>query len=319
MLQRGLNQLILSVRQLSMTENDQSITDNEITDRLSEALSSLDDIITGEYEHYRVTSVDFTLAGGVGGNTFPLPADFYKDIGLNRNPTDSQPETVHAFNSWIERNILPRREYTLLGDNLVVSPIALAQGVYRLYYQPLVTSFYNGVLALDSTDSFTTISVGVGKYTFPQLTFPPDNLATGANIWIGGSVTITGSATAGGDGTFAITDVISAHVLQVARTTQTISETFTAAASAVVIPANTAYNVPQIYLPWYEYLQVHAACAVKDKLEQDTSTLEARREALKERIHAMAANRQEEGGQVAIVRNGTRTLTGPGFDDGWPW
>lgn len=136
-----LTLLIANTRALAFIVNDDSISDDDITQRLSEALSSLYDLEVGAYEHYAIKQFSFPLAGGVGGNAVPLPDDFYKDNSLDRsNGANSKPNTVHRF-EWLDRNRTPSREYSLLGNNLIVNPPQLAQGNYVLYYTPLVDSF----------------------------------------------------------------------------------------------------------------------------------------------------------------------------------
>lgn len=141
MITPNLTQLIANTRSLAFIVNDDSISDDDITQRLSEAASSLYDLVVGAYEHYAIQTFPFTLAGGVAGNSVALPDDFYKDNSLDRsNGANSKPSTVHRF-EWLDRNSTGRREYTLLGNNLIVNPPQLAQGSYTLYYTPLVDSF----------------------------------------------------------------------------------------------------------------------------------------------------------------------------------
>lgn len=134
-----LTQHIAAVRQFSNTENNTGfVSDSEITSRLNEALSELYDLVTAAFEHYYVSQDGpFTLAGGVGGNTHPLPADFYKYIGLDRDPGTTYAWTVPRLSSFAERNRVGGPAAFVQGlSTLVVLPPQAAGGTYLMYYTP---------------------------------------------------------------------------------------------------------------------------------------------------------------------------------------
>lgn len=292
---------VTAIRQLSNTEGDPIVTDPEIVDRASEAKASLYDLILGSYEHYAVKPFTFTLAGGAGANTVALPSDFYKDVSLSRNPAQ-QPQTVHRMSSWVERNNLPRRGYTLMGSDLVVLPLTLAQGDYELLYTPLDVPF--GIpLATPTPAAGDSVDGTLNSWFFANGAFDA--------TYVGVEMTVSGCANPLNNGTFTILSVSDATDIVTDGTVG--SENFGTAATVTFQPAGTTNALPQIMAPWYEYIQVHGAIAVKDKIEQDTSDLEARLQRLTARVTSMAANRMEEGGQIALPgRSGF-------WEDDYPW
>lgn len=362
---------IAAIRQLSNMEDDPAVTDEEVRNRASEAKSGLYDLILSVYEHYAVKSVDFSLAGNVGGNTYDLPTDFYKDVSLDLNP--SNPVAVHRMGSWVDRYQQRRRAYTLIGSELVVEPATVAQGSYRLRYTPLdkpfqvptvVTVAYTptpidatggaadgtlrnfffplavfdasyvlGLLYIagsvsndgyrlissveDATDIRTSaLSPVVSSEVFgPGVTAaaylqPLDLIAPGGGgssitmyeadfslAEVGTVITIAGSAQSDGD--YTVTAILDEHTVQVAEIAPG-DEYLAPGVTATFQEAGTVNDLPQIMAPWYEYIQVAGAIAVKSKIEQETGDLEMRLQRLTARIVAMAANRMEEGGQIAL-------------------
>lgn len=302
---RNTQYFVDAIRQISNTERDPIVSDNEVADRATDALMSLYDLLIGAYEHYAVKTVDFTLVGGVGNNTFPLPTDFYKDVSLDLNPT-STPITIHRFSSWVERNNLPRWSYIVFDDMVVVSPPQISAGAYRFYYTPLQMPF--GLpLAPATPDPGDAVDGTMNQWFFINGAFD--------STYVGATMTVTGCSNPINNGTFTVLSVTDAQ--DIVTNGPTGSEVFGLGATFTFQPGGTINVLPQIFAPWYEYIQVHGAIAVKDKIEQDTSDLEARLANLTQRIQSMAANRMEEGGQIGLVRRGGGNY--PGQDNGWPF
>jgi hypothetical protein len=383
---------IQAVRELTNMEDDPVITDDEIRDRCNDGVFWLYDLLIATYEHYSVKTFDFSLTNTLGGNQAVIPSDFYKDVALDLNPT-TQPITVHRFSSWVERNNLPRREYIILDQSLVVNPFQIAQGNYRLYYTPVVGQFGAPITVTQTGQTTTPLTVlafsdrvsgtppsavwnftaneanapftyqllgaalvtsgcdnsdNNGQFTiidvpdFVQLTTSGthtdetlsnsvnasytvfDQIATCVigNVWslqaavldvsyIGALLTVTG--TVSNNGTFTVDKVLSPTTFTVKETTT--PEVFPLSVNAIFQIAGTFDLLPPIMAPWYEYIQVYAAIAIKDKIEQDTQDLEVRLERLAGRIRALAANRMEEGGQIAIVNGGGGSF----WNNEWPW
>lgn len=282
---------VAAVRQITNTENDPIISDPEIIDRCSEAKASLYDLIIGTYEHYAVKKMDpFTLVGGVGHNTVTLPSDFYKDVGLTLNPLTT-PVTVHRYSSYVDRNNLPRRQYICIDNYLEVSPPQIAAGIYQLAYTPLDLPFAAPIVvtphAGDAVDAF-------GNWTFANGAFD--------STYVGATCTIVCGAFSAIAGSFVVATVAGPTVVHMTPVPSGAPVAFGTAATNSFQLAGTVDAISQIMVPWYEYIQVHAAVAVKNKIEQDATELMQRLAALTARIEKMAANRMEEGGQIALPR-----------------
>lgn len=284
---RNTAYFVQAVRQLTNTEGDPIVTDPEIADRCSEGKASLYDKIVAAYEHYAVKPFSFTLAGGLTGHTATIPTDFYKDVALTRDPT-SAPLTVHRFSSYVDRNNLQARQYIIIDNQIDVSPPALAAGTYRLDYTPLDVPFQAPVVVapndLDAVDAF-------GNWTFTNGAFDQS--------YVGATCTIVCGAFAIA-GTYVVTTVKSSTVVHMTAVPAGAPAVFGTSATNSFQMAGTLDVLPQIFAPWYEYIQVHAAIAVKDKIEQDTQDLEIRLARLEARIDKMVASRMEEGGQIAL-------------------
>lgn len=385
---RNTAYFVTAIRQLANMEDDPIVTDPEVIDRASEGKAALYDMIVGSFEHYAVTPFDFTLAGGIGGNSVALPTDFYKDISLTFNPTSS-PRTVHRMSSWVDRNNLSRIGYTLLGSSLVVNPPNSSAGNYELLYTPLDKPFGAPVSVAAQAPTFVTIAVnagvdnvigtGLGTFTFGAAAFPSGVAPSGAlsiagaanaanngvfpiavrisgtqvlaigtfvnetfgggvvakysvapvdgvysGVWtlrgaaldqtlVGATLVVTGSTLY--SGTFTVASVLSSTTFTITASPSATPEVFGAAVTAVFQPSGTVNDLPQIMAPWYEFIQVHGAIAIKDKIEQDTSDLEMRLERLTARIKGMAANRMEEGGQIGLPNASNGFWDEPGT----PW
>jgi len=384
-------QLISNIRLLSFTRNDLAVTDADIVQRLDEAVSSLYDLIVAAYEHYAIKSFDFTLTSTTQAVT--LPDDFYKDNSVDYNPDTQGRMTVHRY-EWLDRNDVGRRQYSILDDQLIVNPPQLSSGNYRLYYTPVVQSFFDPAIVVQAGDDVLTSSSSVPRDPFDTVTAASGHIQFNAASFgvgdIGKYLYMTGCSNAVNNGLHLITAVLSGTIIVVSGTladellgvgvtadltgnlttsTWTFANaafdstyigqdlivfgtanpvcndgTFTVGSIVSVLsptqivtvsgyplvtetfvgpqvlvqaqPAGTFWNpLPMIFKPWYEYIQVHAALAIKSFFEMDTTDLEGRLAALTKRVETMASNRMEEGGQAPMVdgRQGWWNDTDGGF------
>ena len=147
-----LTQHVASVREFSNTQNNTGfVSDAEITKRINEAVGELYDLIVVAFEHYYVSSFGpFTMAGGVGNNTVALPADFYKIIGVDKDPGTLYPTTVPMLPSFRERNRAGGIYYFVQGlSTLVILPPQVAGGTFLMYYTPKAPVLVNPTDTLD--------------------------------------------------------------------------------------------------------------------------------------------------------------------------
>lgn len=131
------------IRVMSGLRNNQLFSDIQIQSLVQDAGNELYDIIEGSFEHYAISTLDFTIASGA--SSVDLPEDFKRDNSLTRNPTSSSPETVDVLGSWLERNnqgntsLTGDRKYFITGSELEIFPSSSAPGDYRLFYTPFFT------------------------------------------------------------------------------------------------------------------------------------------------------------------------------------
>ncbi len=103
---------------------------------IQEGYEELWDIVASTFGDHSYASVEFTLAGGVDGCVYNIPAaraDFYKIRSLDYLPSNGVAETVPRFN-WSERNKVTERSYRLFGMVLFIQPVDLAAGNYCMWY-----------------------------------------------------------------------------------------------------------------------------------------------------------------------------------------
>jgi hypothetical protein len=332
-------QLRTAVRQLSNTVNNQVVTDQEIDARVNEAISELYDLVLGVYENYFLTVFAFTLTGnavGVGADRVALPGDWYKDIGLDDVRDPLNPITIHAGTTFLERN-RGGLHYWFDNQQLVLRPAQRAQGTYQHLYTPLAPAL--NLPPLLTCDTGTALALpsyavtgGPGPgHTLTGIAIPgpgsqslvfandPTLPVTGQTLFVGGQVNPDDN----GVYSLTISDPSFGWVMVRLPAYDQNTEIHTGdqvlvsggilagiqfALTSTVINVDvlplvfTQPSLPQSLQPWYQYVQVHAAIAVKEKREQDTGDLELRLARQTKRVEAMAANRHQEGGQVAITR-----------------
>lgn len=151
------------VRQQSNTEYSQFVTDPEIVNYLDRAYRELYDILTTEYEAYNVAPA-YKFATTAGVDTYALPENFYKLLGVDLNIDANRSLTLrpfmvserNRFQSGLFSPILPGAiyQYHLWGGNIRLIPLPSAQGAsITLWYVPIPLK-----LVLTVTDILTQIS-----------------------------------------------------------------------------------------------------------------------------------------------------------------
>jgi hypothetical protein len=146
-------------RQRADMVNSKFITDAELNTYINASNAELYDLlIASRGENYFVLSYNFTTS--INQDTYALPADFYKLMGVDFVTSSTQAITLKAFR-WQERNRFREpfynvRNYNLMyqvrGDDLVFIPTPNGAQQIRLWYIPLPQE-----LTLD-TDAFNGIN-----------------------------------------------------------------------------------------------------------------------------------------------------------------
>lgn len=236
--------LVATTRSDSDLNRSQVYTDTQIAALISDAGSALQDVFTGANQHYNISTFDFTLVGGVGQNTVPLPVDFQQGHSVDVNPGTAQPYTLRYLPNWLDRNRLNNampfaiggpgggpREYYILGAAgaggvLGVLPAMGAAGNYRLYYTPMWTP-----LAIPATLLVETAGIHVVPATTMGFTSGPGvfQLDTGPDTFlssdVGDVLSILGATNPQNNGQFAITSFNTQRNVTV-NNPSSVSETF---------------------------------------------------------------------------------------------
>jgi hypothetical protein len=292
---RSYTQLILAARQLSDTVDDPFVTDQEVLDRVNEGLDELYDFVVGEYEHRFITSLDFTLSGGAawtnGINQKPLPADFQKCNGVDKDPDTGNTRTIHTLASYLERNAPYEIAYHLDGSLIKFYRPSRCQGNYRMWYTPQAPYLYDPTIVVTGSD---TATASTEVLHFVNGVFDPS--------FVGATVTIAGATNAQNNGTKTI---VAVNGLTDIVVTGLHDETFNpASVTASSSPLGAIQYLTQILSPHYEYIVTNGAIRIRDKKEQDVSVLSARLDRLMTRAKEIFANTNEEPGQVPLTKNG---------------
>jgi len=321
-------QFVAQVRQMTMTTNNGVVSDDEICGYGSDAVKVLYDIFAANWQHWFFKSFTFSLAGGVGGNTVPLPSDFQVDLGLNLNPTAPTPTTVPRLSAFNERNdlqqwgnfnpVLPgvatNRRYVLNGDSLAILPVTSAAGEYELFYQAQIPD-----LALPLS---TAINVDSADACFDSdgfLAFNVANMGGFLPAYVGGTLTTNfGAPNTGMNKTYVIgpTPTTANYVV---TTTPYTGQSLTLPNSGTVTltyqPENTIGALPQVLNPWQLFIKAHASIAVNAKRDLSNPDLEKKLDQEHARAVQMSQVRTSDLKQGPITRGTQSPLWGP-YDDG---
>lgn len=143
-----LQTMLTLLRERTNMENNQFVTDPELTTYLNNSLAVLDGILVSKFDDYKITPVFTTVTTNT--NLIALPADFLKFRGLDIVYNNNSPDGYIAVKKYAfqKRNDLtyPGTSvtygptaicYRLMGQNVSILPAALAaQFQYRLWYTP---------------------------------------------------------------------------------------------------------------------------------------------------------------------------------------
>lgn len=132
------------------------LTEAELTSWVNDSYRELYDWLVSTFDGYYVSQSDNTIASA---NTFAVPADFYKLLGVDlRISAPDQYQTLPRI-QFSDRNTAARG-YELRQGNVVIYPYSTAAGqTYRLFYVPTPTVLVNDGDTLDGIDGFDELIV----------------------------------------------------------------------------------------------------------------------------------------------------------------
>lgn len=138
------------------------ITKSEWNYLINGSYAELYDILVGKFEDYYSDSSVVTVTSG---NTIPLPATFYKLRGLDRSDSGSngtyytlKPFQFEQRNVRNDRNmyqgVWPDIRYRILGSNIILTPEDQANGTYKIWFVPKVTTLSADTDTIDGVNGW---------------------------------------------------------------------------------------------------------------------------------------------------------------------
>ncbi len=147
-----LQNIITLTRQRSNMENDNTVTDSELTSYINNSLAELDGLLAIRYEEYRLKNYISVLSGGAS-NIIPIPSDFWKLRGVDYQLQNTVPSNAPIWYA-LKRFEFPQRNRfnnnmvyasSLYGKNIgfylgaqgiILTPASYAAGTYQVWYTP---------------------------------------------------------------------------------------------------------------------------------------------------------------------------------------
>ena len=156
--QPTLQQLSDQARQMADMENDPFIGTDELTNYINKAWAKTYDLMITSYgeDYFAIAPPPFTFTTDGTSSFYPLPADFYKMLGVDLCLTGNSPSnpnnylTIWPFNftarnrstiAPISGNILAPTDYRyrIYSDQLWLTPVVQAGCTIRVWYAPTLT------------------------------------------------------------------------------------------------------------------------------------------------------------------------------------
>jgi len=154
-----LAQLRTRARQRADMENSGFISDSELNTYINASYAELYDLLVSRYGDDYFVSSPYSITTTVNVDTYSLPSDFYKLLGVDYKLDSSNWASLRKF-EFSDRNLYQNGSvlyinvlrYRILGSNLKFTPMPKGNEVLRAWYIPLPVA-----LASDS-DSFSGIN-----------------------------------------------------------------------------------------------------------------------------------------------------------------
>lgn len=144
-----LLQLRTQIRQRADIERSQHITDAEINGYINASIRELRDLLIQKFgEDYFVSNSTITTTSG--DDTYDLPADFFKLLGVDLQVASGEFITLKPFmfsernryNTNILRGVYGSQftKYRIQGSSIVFRPIPETTNTIKIFYIPMFTS-----------------------------------------------------------------------------------------------------------------------------------------------------------------------------------
>jgi len=291
------------------------VTDAQWLAWLNNGVDELHRLVTNKFKATYFRTYDFTLAEGE--SEVVLPANFWRLKGLDLDPDTVRRREVRPYN-FAERNRYRQntlrdldtwcqdRRYNLVGSRLLkIQAQEQASGNYRLYFtpKPKILALVRTIARQNGADQVETGEPDVdhNTWTFINANFDLVND-------LDGILTISGDVVEfSNNGSFPLTEIVSASVARGARYTSDEDEVF---ADAVVATVTRTLD-PELE-PFSEYVWLTASIKslIKEESYAQANMLKEQRNLI--RADLMEALETDQGGPATIIDTDD-------VDGGWSW
>ena len=162
-----LSELKQRARERADQVNSTFVQDSELTSYINISAKQLYDLLVAAYgEDYYIkdAATPYTITADGTNDTFSLPTDFYKMVGLDEDAGGGQRYTLKPF-MFQERNqykqpyfaLAPYTssyKYKVFGDSIKFIPKPSANKNFYLWYIPVMTELVNGTDELDGINGW---------------------------------------------------------------------------------------------------------------------------------------------------------------------
>lgn len=158
-----LANLKTQTRQRADIENSNFITDAELLTYINKSIAELHDVLTQKFGNdYFASSTTVSLVAGT--DSYNLPSDFFKLLGVDLQLTTSDYVTLKKF-EFNERNRIQNSllrgvygssyfRYRLRGSQIWISPVPTGSESLRVWYVPLPTQLASDSDTLDGVNGW---------------------------------------------------------------------------------------------------------------------------------------------------------------------
>lgn len=148
------------VRELSDMENNEFISDEELTQYINYGYQELYDLLVVSFEDYFLQTNTFSLSQ-TGTTTYTIPENFYKLRGIDKIFGNSADQYIplykynfnerHRYSRGVNQAYLlsPVPNYRIMGDTIFFEPLSSIDGDYKIYYVPKPTDLVDDADEID--------------------------------------------------------------------------------------------------------------------------------------------------------------------------
>jgi len=284
-----IQQLIDQSRRRADMEFSAFVEDAELIDYINDGVTELYDLLVAAYGNdYFYAFADTAFV--VNTNSYPLPSDFYKLIGVDLE-TGTGTGKYDPAGNFMERQRTRssgRLRYRMRGDKLFWTPDPTDTRNYRLHYVPTAPRLVKTEFADSAVDAVND-RITLSDHGLPAN--HPVRFTTAGTLPTGLAASTTYHVI-----------VVDGDTIQLAASVDGAALDITAAGTG----PHTILSCFDGINGWENYIVVDAAISMLDKEESDVSSLARKKAGLKQRLEDMAENR--DSGEPDVVQDVT----------GWP-